>query len=104
MTADTKAVTRFDPHNFKEMRWDVDGDYVLFTDHERVVAELQEHHQGYREAATEETLRLRAEVEGLRKYRAAFVWAIQKTAYECTYQTDFIELVAKIDAMEKRNA
>lgn len=46
---------------------------------------------------------IHAEVEWLRKYRAAFVWAIQRTAYECTYQTDFIELVAKIDAMEKGN-
>lgn len=56
MTTDKKDVDRFEPHQHREMRWDVDGDYVLFTDHERVVAEL------------------RAEIEALVKDAGRYRW------------------------------
>jgi hypothetical protein len=82
MTTDTKAVARWD-WDLARQRMDTfdDGRYVRFTDHERVVGELREYHEGYREAATEETLRLRetlaasrAEVEGLKKDAERYRW------------------------------
>lgn len=76
MTTDKKDVDRFEPHQHREMRWDVDGDYILFSAHERVVGELIRETKGLSQSLTEtfkseEELRAalaasRAEVEGLR--------------------------------------
>lgn len=58
---DTKDVERvnFTPYGMVAA---ADGYYVSFIEHERVVRELREYHEGYREAASEETARLHAEL------------------------------------------
>ena len=60
MTTDTKAVARYDSVDGCEVA--TDGDYVLFTDHERVVGEL-EGRIGYLRTALAAS---RAEVGGLK--------------------------------------
>lgn len=126
MTTDTKAVARFF-WSEDEMDEDRSGDYVLFTDHERVVAELRAEldamneaqaagdgtisgsllHWHQRALAAESALAAsRAEVEGLRKMlpevRICVEYAIDYGSP--SRRADRKELLNTIDAaMEKGN-
>lgn len=73
MTTDTKAVARWSfDIGTRDVYQEVDGPYVLFTDHERVVRELrywQGLANGYhteRDVALAALAASRAEVEGLK--------------------------------------
>lgn len=80
MNTDTNAVTRWD-WDYEETFAKWDGDYVLFTDHERVVGELKDHIRLSAISALEldaqnrkELAASRAEVEGLKKDAERYRW------------------------------
>lgn len=75
MTTDTKAVARFDLWGFDGfMEPQEHGDYVLFTDHEQVVAELRNVAQVMLDSSSAEIIRLRAELAVKSKDAARYVW------------------------------
>lgn len=94
MNTDNKAVARWDIDCMRaQMDSFDDGDYVLFTDHERVVGELQaaRNHDFKLFALADENIASlraalaasRAEVEGLRGFASEYV-----SAYTSGYDGD----------------
>jgi hypothetical protein len=110
MTTDTKAVARWDwvPEDMHEYQH---GDYVLFTDHERVVGELQAGAATTMFRMTDaldkqiEELRTalaasRAEVEGLKKDAERYRWLLKNWQFD---KESPISLWFDIDGLDDTN-
>lgn len=72
MTTDTKAVTRWDWDDLS-MITDAEGDFVLFTDHERVVGDLGKDRNEWKQLAD-------SHVEVIRELRSALALIDQRDA------------------------
>lgn len=117
MNTDTKAVARFDLWGFDGfMEPQEQGSYVLFTDHERVVADfvkVVDSHRGIIADFIEDIDSLRAalaasraEVEGLKKDAERYRWlredydpSIHDEGFEPLFSLGPENLDAEIDAM-----
>lgn len=110
MTTDNKAVARWDlialGENTTDMCQQDDGDYVLFTDHERVVGELKywrglaDGYHAERDVGLAALAASRAEVEGLRGAMFA-VYCVAANGGNLSRLHTEIERMR--DAMEKSN-
>lgn len=107
MTTDIKAVARYYPNKRGGMMHGNKGDYILFTDHERVVGELKEYIKQSAIAALEldalnrkELAKSRAEVEGLQRVKeiVAKTRRSNSAAYEQACQNDDCRMQAICNA------